>query len=162
MREITSPIEFDEYLIGKGIDFQTELNFCVPGKPMGKERPRNRRIGKISITYTPKKTLDYEDKVKNAYLNSVGNIKLNGAIEGIVVGVFEPPKSVSKKERQRLLEQENYLKKPDCDNIEKIIYDALNNVAFNDDSHVCDSRTKKIYGEESMVRINLKEIRKED
>lgn len=158
MNEAISPIEFDEYLIGKSIDFKTEVNFCLSGKPMGKERPRNRRIRNITITYTPKKTVEYENAIRESYRNSVGDVKLNNAIEAKILGVFAVPKSTSKKEKERLLSEENYTKKPDGDNIGKIILDALNDIAYDDDSQVSDTNIKKIYGENSMVRVNLKEI----
>ena len=160
MNDPISPIEFDDYLIGKSIDFRTEVNFCLPRRPMGKERPRSRRIKNMTITYTPRKTAEFENAVRESYRNSVGDVKLNDAIEANILGVFSVPKSTSKKEKERLLSEENYTKKPDGDNIGKIILDALNDVAYDDDSQVSDTRVKKIYGENSMVRINLKEIKK--
>ena len=53
-----------------------------------------------------------------------------------------------------------YTKKPDVDNINKIILDALNKIAYEDDSQVCKVTVEKKYCEDNnpKVKINLKEI----
>ena len=151
-------IEFDESLIGRGINSRTEVDFYIEGNPRGKERPRTRRFKNFITTYTPRKTTEYEKKVRESYLNSVGQLQLSGPLKAEVLALFPVPKSVSKKKRQQLLEQQYYTKKPDCDNIEKIVFDALNKTAYNDDSQLCDVSTKKRYGEVPMVRVYLKEL----
>lgn len=160
--KLREPIEFDDSLIGKEVNFRTEVDFYIEGNPRGKERPRSRRFKNFITTYTPKNTALYEKKVKETYQNSVGNITLTGPLEASIVAVFSPPKSISKKKRQELLEEGFYTKKPDCDNVEKIIFDALNSLAYNDDSQICNTITKKRYGEQPMVRVNIKELRRRE
>lgn len=41
------------------------FSFFVPGQPMGKGRPRHRD----KITYTPRKTKNYEELVKSCFKN---------------------------------------------------------------------------------------------
>lgn len=156
--QIKQPIEFDESLIGKGIDFRSSVDFYIDGKPRGKERPRSRRFKNFITTYTPKNTIQYENHIKKTYLNSVGTVKLQGPLQATVTAIFSPPESISRKKKQKLLEQKFYTKKPDCDNIEKIVFDALNGLAYNDDSQICDVYTKKRYGEIPMVRVSLREL----
>lgn len=148
------PIEFDYSLMLK-----KDVNFVVNGDPMGKERPRMARRGNYVTTYTPKKTKKYENLVKNSYIKSIGNIKLDNAIEVNITGVFRVPKATSKKKKKEMLEGKiKHTKKPDCDNMGKIILDGLNKVAYNDDSQICKLNIEKIYGENPMVKVNLKEI----
>ena len=49
-------------------------------------------------------------------------------------------------------------KKPDCDNIEKIICDSLNAICFHDDAQIVDIKLTKEYGEEPRVEVSIKEI----
>ena len=50
-------------------------------------------------------------------------------------------------------------KKPDADNIVKIICDALNNIAYKDDTQVVDLQVKKIYGGTEKVIVEIEEIK---
>jgi len=59
---------------------------------------------------------------------------------------YEVPKSASKKKRQEMLS--NIIrptKKPDFDNIGKIICDSLNLIAYHDDSAIVEARVGKFY-----------------
>lgn len=154
MAKIIKPIEFDYSLMLK-----KDVNFTVYGDPMGKERPRMARRGNYVTTYTPKKTKEYEKIVKNSYIKSIGKVKLDNAIEVNITGVFRVPKSTSKKMKKEMLEGNiKHTKKPDCDNMGKIILDGLNKVAYDDDSQICKLNIEKMYGEKPMVKVNLKEI----
>ncbi len=48
-------------------------------------------------------------------------------------------------------------KKPDADNILKIIADSLNGVAYYDDSQIVTGTVRKYYGETPKVYITIKE-----
>lgn len=136
------------------------VKFTVPGKPVGKQRPRFSRTLVGVRTYTPRKTQEYEDLVRISY-KAVSKRKLEGAISATIYGYFEPPKSVSKKERAKMLSGEvSYTKKIDSDNLAKSILDALNGVAYDDDSQVCLLVVQKLYGEKARVEVILEEINK--
>lgn len=142
------------------MDDKREIAFTVPGKPVGKQRPRFSRTCTGVRTYTPRKTQDYEDLVRISY-RAVSKRKLEGAISATIYGYFEPPKSVSKKERAKMLSGEvSYIKKIDSDNLAKSILDALNGVAYDDDSQVCLLIVQKLYGEKARVEVVLEEINK--
>jgi Holliday junction resolvase RusA-like endonuclease len=49
--------------------------------------------------------------------------------------------------------------KPDCDNIAKIVCDALNGIAYKDDSQIFDVKISKVYGvdEKLIVKISYLE-----
>ena len=136
------------------------VKFTVPGKPVGKQRPRFSRTCTGVRTYTPRKTQEYEDLVRISY-RQVSKQKLKGAISATIYGYFEPPKSVTKKERARMLSGEvSYIKKIDSDNLAKSILDALNGVAYDGDSQVCLLVVQKLYGEKARVEVVLEEINK--
>lgn len=135
-----------------------EIAFTVPGKPVGKQRPRFSRQGTAVRTYTPRKTADYERLVKESYI-AAGGKKLEGAISATVCGYFEPPRSISKKQREQMLKgQISYIKKIDSDNLAKSILDALNGVAYDDDAQVCLLIVQKLYAETARVEVVIEEI----
>ena len=64
----------------------------------------------------------------------------------------EPPKSISKKKREELLK--GYpMKKPDLDNVAKIILDALNGIAWKDDTQVVGLRVNRMWATEISERV---------
>ena len=52
-------------------------------------------------------------------------------------------------------------KKPDWDNIAKVICDALNGIAWVDDSQIVSGTVAKYYAEESKVLVFIKELESE-
>lgn len=132
-----------------------KYKFEIIGKPIGKGRPR---LGKYS-TYTPKKTADYEKLVKWTFTNKFKNFKkIEGPVKAKIIAVFEPAPSLSKKKKEELLHKINYTKKPDADNIAKIILDSLNGLAYKDDNQVTALLVLKDYGIENKVIVELEEI----
>lgn len=126
------------------------VTFHVPGKPQGKARARtvyNKNIGH-SVSYTPEKDLLYENLIKTMYLQEADGKKLNDddPVMLSIVARFLPPKSISKKKQQQMLSGEILpLKKPDMDNIVKVVADALNGAAYRDDTQIVCVMAKKVY-----------------
>lgn len=126
-------------------------HFTVYTIPQGKARARTvMRGGKIH-SYTPEKTRVFESEVAAAYkaqcsefFDKIGEIKYPLEVE---INAYYPiPKSFSKK--KRLAAEENVIRptgKPDCDNIAKAVCDALNNVAYRDDSQIVVLTVQKWY-----------------
>ena len=48
-------------------------------------------------------------------------------------------------------------KKPDIDNVVKIVLDALNKIAFKDDNQITKLYVEKIYGLEEKIVIRIEE-----
>jgi len=119
------------------------VNIHIPGKPIGKARPKFSRQGNFVKTYTPEKTVNYENWVKMCWMNS-GQEKMQGNIIAVIVARFMIPQSFSKKKRNELNEKP-CPKKPDCDNIAKSILDALNGIAYDDDAQIVDLSVSKVY-----------------
>lgn len=133
------------------------VKFEILGKPTGKGRPRFTRNGQV---YTPDATEAFENLVKLYYKSHTHGVKLNGEIKASIVAVFPIPKSDSKKKRAQKLEGTiRPTVKPDCDNIAKIVLDALNHIAYDDDSQVVSLELQKIYGEEPKTIVTLEELK---
>lgn len=129
------------------------MKIVIPGKPMAKQRPR---LGKVGV-YTPNPTLNYENFVKWCFKESSGKM-LNGEIIVMIKAYFPVLKSVSKKQREKMLQDEiKPAKKPDLDNIAKIVLDSLNGLAYKDDSQVVKMQIEKYYSDSPRVEVYLKE-----
>lgn len=116
----------------------------VIGKIRGKARPRICR----GHTFTPKDTIQYEKLVRECYKQQDGRY-LEGSIKALIIAYYKIPKSYSKKRVQAIMYGlEKPTKKPDADNIGKIILDSLNGIAYKDDSQIVDLRIIKQYTEE--------------
>lgn len=138
------------------------VRFHVPGKPQGKARARtfkNRYTGK-SVSMTPDNTALYENFIKQQYLQSAeGTFFEAGTPVAIHMVIrFLPTKSVSKKKQAQMLEGAILpLKKPDIDNVVKVICDALNGVAYHDDTQVVVLNAKKVYSAIEGVDVTVEE-----
>lgn len=139
-----------------------EVRFSVPGKPQGKARARtvHRADNGRSISYTPDNTVLYENFIKDQFLNhSKGFYMERGKPVAIrIVARFLPPKSASKKRKLDMLEgRELPLKKPDMDNIVKVVSDALNGVAYHDDAQIVYVTAKKAYSAIEGLDVTVEE-----
>lgn len=129
------------------------MKFTVYGEPTAKGRPRFTKNGK---PYTPEKTTAYENLVKLSFDQQVIEGPIEGEVTAIITAYFAIPKSTSKKkEQQMLLGNICPTKKPDTDNIAKIILDALNGRAYQDDKQVVQLMVKKYYTHMPRVEIEL-------
>lgn len=134
-----------------------KITFEVLGKPQAKGRPRFARMGGFVKTYTPKETLEYENKVKLAYLSQIKGQDYKeyaGQVKVSIWAYFEPIKSISKKKYNEILGTA-HLKRPDLDNIQKSILDGLNGVAWKDDSQIYNIQAYKYYDKEEKVIVEI-------
>lgn len=53
-------------------------------------------------------------------------------------------------------------KKPDIDNVIKVIADALNGVAYDDDKQIIDVSARKVYSETPRVDVRIRIIEPEE
>lgn len=137
-----------------------KLYFEVTGKPQGKARPRMTKSGHV---YTPNSTTQYEQQVRAAYQAAAGDRKgfFNDEPVSVVINVFyDIPKSTPKKKLPQILRSELLpTKKPDTDNIAKIICDALNGIAYKDDAQIVELHVYKWYTtREARVTVYIGEV----
>ena len=120
--------------------------FQVIGKPRGKARPRF--DGRHKRTFTPASTADYERLVRQAYISSGGYLLSETApIKILIVAQFK--KAVSSKKDAPTM-------KPDWDNIGKAVCDALNGIAYRDDSQIVHSEVMKVWARDGVPKIIVK------
>ena len=138
------------------------LNFTVMGKPQGKGRPRMTRSGHV---YTPQKTREYEERVKNAAMSEMGRNNIlpwteKQPLKVIIECFFALPKSATKKQRIDVLEHRKFPTiKSDIDNIAKSILDGMNGHVYGDDSQIVDLVVTKRYDcDDAFVIVTVKEI----
>ena len=131
--------------------------FEIPGKIIGKGRPRlNSYTGSV---YTPTRTKDYEMLVMQYFMLKYPRYKpLEGRVSVEIIANFEIPKSTKKQDRALMLENKIHpTKKPDIDNIVKIILDAMNEIAFKDDTQITKLSVEKKYAETEKVYVKMEE-----
>ena len=136
-----------------------EVRFTVPGKPFGKQRPRVVRA--TGVAYTPKETRQYENLVKMAYVQEAKGFAFpEGAeLDVRIKAYYSVPKSATKKNYELMISGLiRPTKKPDFDNIGKVICDSLNMVAYKDDSCIVDAQVRKFYSEKPRVEVTLRQI----
>ena len=136
-----------------------EIYFIVPGEVVPKQRPRFTRSGHA---YTPKRTTDYETKVKAHYLTEYpyGLAFENEPLEIVLNVYFKIPASFSKKKQDDLLIHSYPTKRPDSDNLLKSVCDALNGVAYTDDAQIVMATVNKIWSREAKAEITIRSVKK--
>lgn len=131
------------------------IQFEIPGKVQAKQRHRMTRSGH---SYTPKETVEYENWIKLCFQQSECKM-LDGQLSATVMAFFDVPKSTSKKNMALMLKGELLpIKRPDCDNIAKSVLDALNGLAYKDDSQIVKLTVIKEYAEKPSVFVRIEEI----
>ncbi|MEG2918856.1 MAG: RusA family crossover junction endodeoxyribonuclease [Clostridium sp.] len=123
----------------------------VEGKIKGKARPRVYN----GHAMTPQDSVNYENWVKLCYQQQ-GGMHLEGPIRANIIVFHKVAKSFTKKRLKNIREGLEYpLKKPDADNITKIVLDSLNKIAYDDDSQVVEMIVSKRWTED-LERIEFK------
>ena len=133
-----------------------QISFVVRGEPKGKGRPRFTKTGRV---YTPAETTRYERLVAFSYEEAAMGYKFTSPVKVTVNAFHTPPKGKSKKVVGDMLSGHILpTKKPDADNVAKIILDGLNHVAWDDDTQVVEMTVTKGYFVESFVSVTIEEI----
>lgn len=127
--------------------------FSIPGKPRGWQR---------SGTADGRHYVKKETAAEQAFVRKLGSAAMAGRepivgpVSLTIDAVFAMPASWPS--RVQGMSDVPHVSKPDLDNIEKLILDALNGVAWLDDAQVCSVAKRKRYGEGERVDIVLEEL----
>lgn len=138
------------------------VKFEVLGVPVGKGRPRFSTQGGFVRAITPEKTANYETLVRLSYQQKYAGctFEKNVPLMADITALFPIPKSASKKLQAKMLSGAvRPTKKPDCDNIIKAVLDALNGVAYYDDSQVVKICIRKRYDTNPRTIIEIIELK---
>lgn len=138
----------------KGIELR------IPITPVAKGRPRVSIIGGHAHAYTPKKTAKYESEIASSYSEATHYFRFDRdqALNVSLVFGMPIPKSAPKSRQNAMAEGIlKPIKKPDADNLAKSVLDALNGVAWVDDSQIVRLKAEKKYSRDPYVFINIHE-----
>lgn len=133
-----------------------KVRFTVLGEPQGKGRPKFSKRGDFAVTRTPDETVIYENLIQTEFLRQCGNVRFNDNdyLDMRIMAYYSIPSSASKKKRRMMIEKEiRPTKKPDADNIIKVVADSLNQVAYRDDSQIVDTMIRKYYSEQPRIEV---------
>ena len=140
--------------------------FTVPGKPQGKASARTGYNPKTKqvMSHTLENTVLYENFIKTCYMQETDHTFDRGIPLSIcITACFEPVKSVSKKQRELMMQDKvRPTKKPDIDNIIKAVLDALNGIAYKDDTQVVQVAASKLYRENARIDVTIEELQLEE
>ena len=126
-----------------------QLVFMVPGKPVGKGRPRFAKTAKFVGAYTPQETINYENWIKQCFVIKYPNFKPLETPLQLTVKAFLNKAKTNKMAAPMI--------KPDIDNIIKCM-DALNGIAYKDDKQIVAVVAHKLWGDIERLEIALQEI----
>lgn len=131
--------------------------FEVIGEIKGKARPRVNTY--TCQVYTPTSTKDYENLIKQYFqIKYPRYVPFENRVSVTIKAYFKVPKTTTKKDKALIEEGKlSPTKKPDIDNVVKIVLDALNKMAFKDDNQITKLQVEKFYGEEEKIYIKIEE-----
>lgn len=144
-----------------------EVRIKVLGEPQGKGRPRfaaryNPATQKsFGQAHTPDKTVVYENLIRTEYSIQTKNFRYpdDAMLDMRILAYYSIPKSASKKKRAMMLEGSiRPTKKPDMDNVMKVVADSLNQVAYKDDTKIVDAQCRKFYSDEPRIEVIIRQI----
>ena len=135
--------------------------FTVPGEPKGKGRPRFNPMNPAAHPRTPEATLVYENLIGWEYRRQCkGSFPEKVPVRMQIKAYYTIPASASKKRKQMMANgEERPTKKPDIDNIVKVVADALNGVAYKDDTQIVFVAAKKAYSAEEGLDVIVEEYK---
>jgi Holliday junction resolvase RusA-like endonuclease len=133
---------------------KNKIEIWIPGPPIAKRRHRSAIVdGKIS-TYSDQK--DQSRRISILALQQTHGEPLQGALSIKMDFGMPIPKGVSKSKRDAMLcGNIAHTKTPDLDNLEKMVLDCLNKIAWNDDKQIVEIHSRKFYSDEPGTMIEI-------
>lgn len=138
-----------------------KVRFTVLGEPTGKGRPRFSRTDNYVKTYTPDKTVSYENLIKTEYRRQCSDFKFDddAQLDVRIMAYYGIPKSKSKKVQKQMEEHRlRPIKKPDADNVIKVVLDSLNKIAYHDDTQVVDLQIRRFYSRDPKLVVTIQNV----
>ena len=135
------------------------VHFEIEITPVAKGRPRYARRGNFVQTYTPTKTREYEDVIReNAKMAMGMSDPLETPLNVLLMFGMPIPSSTPKKALEGYLDGSvKHIKKPDLDNLAKAVLDAMNGVVYLDDNQICMLTIEKNYDTVPKISISVRE-----
>lgn len=123
------------------------IEFTVPAIPCAQPRQRHavrQFAGKaVAVNYTPHTSpvVAFKASVRQSFAESYSGPPLDGPVRMRVLAVF--PRTRAQIWKRRPMPRMRHTKKPDRDNLDKAVLDALEGLAFVNDCQVCAGAVEK-------------------
>ena len=131
------------------------LTFTVPGAAIGKARPRFTRAGGFPRAFTPPETVRRENLIALFYRQAAPDLPpFDGPVTLAIEARYIMPQSWSQKKRNDM-RGKGATKRPDFDNLAKIVGDALNKIAWVDDSQIVKARVAKAWADMDGMDVTI-------
>jgi len=137
------------------------VKFTIPGEPTGKGRPRFFNRGGKVMAHTPDETVVYENLIRLEYQRQCGKKRFedNAMLDLQIIAYYAIPESASKKKKAAMENGEiRPTKKPDADNVLKVVADSLNQLAYRDDAQVVDTQFRKFYSRQPRLEVTIQNV----
>lgn len=135
------------------------LTFTIPGEPTAQGRPRFSTHGGFVKAYDPEKSRNYKAYVKLLASEAMQNIGLTLTELPLGVEIITDvgiPASKSKKFKEQALNGLQLpIKKPDVDNVAKIILDSISGIVYKDDKQIVKLTVSKKYSDTPKVEVKV-------
>lgn len=137
-----------------------KIEFTIAGEPVAQGRPRFSNHGGFVKTYDPAKSREAKQHARYAAKEAMeGQEVLVGAIHMRAEFGIMMPKSMERKRDPRPREWRT--KKPDLDNLLKLVKDACSGIVYLDDNAIVQVTARKIQcaqGEAPFTRVCFEEV----
>lgn len=136
------------------------IHFVVPLIPVAKGRAKVAVRGKFAAVYTPAKTVQAEREFVSFANEHAPPEPLDAPLSVTLTFTLPEPSSMPKWRAEAMRNGHVWPeKKPDVDNLAKLVLDALNRSGrfWRDDACVCEIHARKVYGTQpgTAVRIGV-------
>lgn len=139
-----------------------DIEFTVPGNPKALKRHRTFQKGKFKGTYDPSEG-DKADFLVKAMENKP-DIPFNEPLGVCYTYFFPRPKNHYRTgafaNEMKDVAPKWHTSKPDVDNLNKFINDALAGTFWKDDSIICSETSYKYYGDSPHILIQITRLNK--
>lgn len=106
--------------------------------------------------YTPQKTRSAEQRIAEIAKRAMGKLPQFVGAVSVNIAVWQtPPKCWPRKRR---MEKVWVTGKPDVDNVQKLIFDALNGIVWKDDAQIAHVLMSRLFSQDGSERLEI-EIR---
>lgn len=147
-----------------------KVELIVYGDPISKQRPKVSMANGVVRTYTPSKTMNYENRVAHEYIAKYQGqmFEVDEPIVAMVTFYFGlnkgdyGKKGLNKSGREKIAMGFATIKQ-DIDNLLKSVFDGLNRVCYPDDRQIVSILAQKVYTQDTpRVEIYLDSARKRE
>jgi len=144
------------------MDNNYDYQIVILGSPKAQGRPRARNAGKFVQIYDDPNSAKAKRNLMAVVQEQAPEKLLDCPLRVDLYFYMPRPKGHygTGKNAGKLKDSSpiNHTKKPDIDNLRKLVMDALTNVFWRDDSLVCEGTTRKVYSNKPRTEIGIKKI----